>query len=174
MPEGPVEYESAVFWPIHGGAARTRHAMVLIDLDNAEGVPVMLSGEHAALDALIADGYELAIATRSDESRARMALSRWNRCSRVQMMPVPLGIDRADALARLCRARGIPFRRTIVIATRPYDLPLALEAGTLIALEGAGSACQAAANATTPSRERGGVIYAARLIVGRNRMGSGR
>lgn len=65
----------------------------------------------------------------------------------------------------LRHALGIPLRRTAVIATNPYDLPLLLEAGTAVALAGAGYECERAADLTLPAREDAGLETALRVLL---------
>lgn len=68
--------------------------------------------------------------------------------------------DAATKLAQASLASGSRLQDAIVIAATPYDLPLLSEAGTAYALEGAGSACRAAADFTFPARRKGGLAQA--------------
>ncbi|HJG62359.1 MAG TPA: hypothetical protein K8W21_05200 [Enorma massiliensis] len=75
----------------------------------------------------------------------------------------PAVLAQADATTKLAQASlasGSRLQDAIVIAATPYDLPLLSEAGTAYALEGAGSACRAAADFTFPARRKGGLAQA--------------
>ena len=65
-------------------------------------------------------------------------------------------------LARICRVNGRTLADSIVIATRPIDLPFALEAGMDMALAGAGYENEAAADRVFGSRSAGGLVEAIR------------
>lgn len=68
------------------------------------------------------------------------------------------------ALAELCRPHGCTLEDTAVIATRPQDLSLMLEARWAIALSGAGYENEAAADRVFPSRAAGGLVKAIRYV----------
>lgn len=71
-------------------------------------------------------------------------------------------------LAAQCQAHGCALVQTAVIATSPCGLPLLLDAGTALALRGAGYENEAAADMVFKPRSSGGLAaaieYACRLV----------
>lgn len=86
--------------------------------------------------------------------------------SRVDAVLIPGPIQ--GELAAQCQAHGCALSQTAVIATSPCGLPLLLDAGTALALRGAGYENEAAADVVFQPRSSGGLAaaieYACRLV----------
>lgn len=78
----------------------------------------------------------------------------------VELTANPMHTD----LAALCRHQGCTIAETAVIATRPQDLPLVLEARRAFALAGAGYENEAAADRVFRTRAAGGLVQAIRYV----------
>lgn len=164
--------------PMHHAACRNTAAfpaptsgieLVVIDLDTPRGSIEAAPSELSALHELAAHGVALAVATTSPLATAHKALANLHAPARIHVMSDArehgaAHLDRADALARLCRKLGIFLANTAVIATSPHDVPLALEAGLVLAVADAGPACLALADAHVPARHAGGIQQCARLL----------
>ena len=70
----------------------------------------------------------------------------------------------ARSLATLCRRHGLTLADTVVVATRPQDLPFTLEARVSLALKGAGYENEVAADRVFPPRSAGGLVQAIRYV----------
>ena len=159
----------------------TRHLLVLDIDDPASGGPLLTVPEAQALSdllrmakearekprALVAPRIQLAAASSYSAYEVVQAFSQAGLPSpRVILLDAyenPAVVAQADATTKLAQASlasGSRLQDAIVIAATPYDLPLLSEAGTAYALEGAGSACRAAADFTFPARRKGGLAQA--------------
>lgn len=159
----------------------TRHLLVLDIDDPASGGPLLTVPEAQALSdllrmakatrekprALAAPHILLAAASSYSAHEVVRAFSQAGLPSpRVILLDAyenPAVLAQADATTKLAQASlasGSRLQDAIVIAATPYDLPLLSEAGTAYALEGAGSACRAAADFTFPARRKGGLAQA--------------
>ena len=159
----------------------TRHLLVLDIDDPASGGPLLTVPEAQALSdllhmakearekphALAAPRILLAAASSYSAHEVVRAFSQAGLPSpRVMLLDAyenPAVLAQADATTKLAQASlasGSRLQDAIVIAATPYDLPLLSEAGTAYALEGAGSACRAAADFTFPARRKGGLAQA--------------
>lgn len=162
-------------------AGGTRHLLVLDIDDPASGGPLLTAPEAQALSdllrmakatrekprALAAPHILLAAASSYSAHEVVRAFSQAGLPSpRVILLDAyenPAVLAQADATTKLAQASlasGSRLQDAIVIAATPYDLPLLSEAGTAYALEGAGSACRAAADFTFPARRKGGLAQA--------------
>lgn len=148
--------------------------LLVIDLDDprARG-PHLTAEELARLRAAVdAGSYALAVATSEDRSAVEAALAAV--AGGEALPPFALMVLDADEgsrartaparLATICRRERAAFASTAVVATRPEDLPLLLEAGRAFALADAGTACWTAADLHLPSRAEGGLIAALELL----------
>lgn len=159
----------------------THHLLVLDIDDPASGGPLLTVPEAQALSdllrmakearekphALAAPRILLAAASSYSAHEVVRAFSQAGLPSpRVILLDAyenPAVLAQADATTKLAQASlasGSRLQDAIVIAATPYDLPLLSEAGTAYALEGAGSACRAAADFTFPTRRKGGLAQA--------------
>lgn len=143
--------------------------LLVIDLDDAQGRgPALATEELARLRAAVDAGrFALAIATSADRGAVEAALTAAAEGGTVP----PFALIALDAdersrarLATICRRERATFASTAVVATRPEDLPLLLEAGCALALADAGEACRAAADRCLPARAEGGLIAALGLL----------
>lgn len=162
-------------------AGGTHHLLVLDIDDPASGGPLLTVPEAQALSdllrmaktarekphALAAPRILLAAASSYSAHEVVRAFSQAGLPSpRVILLdayenPAVLAqVDAATKLAQASLASSSRLQDAIVIAATPYDLPLLSEAGTAYALEGAGSACRAAADFTFPARRKGGLAQA--------------
>lgn len=159
----------------------TRHLLVLDIDDPASGGPLLTAPEAQALSDLLrmakatrekprplaSPHILLAAASSYSAHEVVRAFSQAGLPSpRVILLDAyenPAVLAQADATTKLAQASlasGSRLQDAIVIAATPYDLPLLSEAGTAYALEGAGSACRAAADFTFPARRKGGLAQA--------------
>lgn len=148
--------------------------LLVIDLDDprARG-PHLTAEELARLRAAVdAGSYALAIATSAGRGAIEAAFAAAAGDGAVPPFAL-LALDddggsRARTaparLATICRRERATFASTAVVATRPEDLPLLLEAGRALALADAGAACWAAADRCLPSRAESGLIAALELL----------
>lgn len=162
-------------------AGGTHHLLVLDIDDPASGGPLLTVPEAQALSnllrmakearekphALAAPRILLAAASSYSAHEVVRAFSQAGLPSpRVILLDAyenPAVLAQADAATKLAQASLASSSRlqdAIVIAATPYDLPLLSEAGIAYALEGAGSACRAAADFTFPARRKGGLAQA--------------
>lgn len=162
-------------------AGGTHHLLVLDIDDPASGGPLLTVPEAQALSDLLrmakaarekprslaAPHILLAAASSYSTHEVVRAFSQAGLPSpRVILLDAyenPAVLAQADATTKLAQASlasGSRLQDAIVIAATPYDLPLLSEAGTAYALEGAGSACRAAADFTFPARRKGGLAQA--------------
>ena len=144
--------------------------LVVVDLDDpADGGPRVCDREICMLSAL-AERATLAVATSYSAREALEELARSGMpgklLSRMAVIELEAGDDgrRAagpvDRLAQLCSLYSSTFAATTVIAATPSDYPLALEAGTVYALLGAGGTNQLIASRLFPARKDGGLVRA--------------
>lgn len=159
----------------------TRHLLVLDIDDPASGGPLLTVPEAQALSDLLrmakaarekpralAAPHILPAAASSYSAHevVRAFLQAGLPSPRVILLDAyenPAVLAQADATTKLAQASlasGSRLQDAIVIAATPYNLPLLSEAGTAYALEGAGSACRAAADFTFPARRKGGLAQA--------------
>lgn len=159
----------------------SRHLLVLDIDDPASGGPLLTVPEAQALSDLLRMAKEarekprslaaprilLAAASSYSAHEVVRAFSQAGLPSpRVILLDAyenPAVLAQADATTKLAQASlasGSRLQDAIVIAATPYELPLLSEAGTAYALEGAGSACRAAADFTFPARQKGGLAQA--------------
>ena len=148
--------------------------LLVIDLDDprAHG-PALTAEELARLRAAVdAGSYALAIATSAGRGAIEAALAAAAGGGTVPPFAL-LALDDDEGsrartaparLATICRRERATFASTAVVATRPEDLPLLLEAGCALALADAGEACRAAADRCLPARAEGGLIAALELL----------
>ena len=162
-------------------AGGTHHLLVLDIDDPASGGPLLTVPEAQALSNLLrmakatrekprslaAPRILLAAASSYSAHEVVRAFSQAGLPSpRIILLDAyenPAVLAQADATTKLAQASlasGSRLQDAIVIAATPYDLPLLSEAGTAYALEGAGSACRAAADFTFPARRKGGLAQA--------------
>lgn len=162
-------------------AGGTHHLLVLDIDDPASGGPLLTVPEAQALSDLLrmakaarekprslaAPRILLAAASSYSAHEVVRAFSQAGLPSpRIILLDAyenPAVLAQADATTKLAQASlasGSRLQDAIVIAATPYDLPLLSEAGTAYALEGAGSACRAAADFTFPARRKGGLAQA--------------
>lgn len=167
------------FTLVHNAMSNIRREpwqLVVIDLDDpAGGGPRVTTAERKALD-VVARRLGVAIATSYEPDELLWHLERQSMAA-AQLADfdiISLGASTmpgasarpADELARICRKHGATFRSTIVIAASPHDIPLALEAGTVLALAGAGRACEDIAARVFPPRAAGGLTLALFALLG--------
>lgn len=141
--------------------------LVVIDLDDEAGRPYLAGDEARAIAWARERGFRIAVATsRSKAEAERILRGKLGEITVISDDDVRVAgrIDRAHALAALCRELGWDLAGVIVIASSPADLPLALEAGRVIALEDAGRACRAIAKTVVAERSNGGIIEAIRAL----------
>lgn len=148
--------------------------LLVIDLDGprARG-PHLTAEELARLRAAVdAGSYALAVATSAGRGAIEAAFAAAAGGGAVPPFAL-LALDADEGsrartaparLATICRRERAAFASTAVVATRPEDLPLLLEAGCALALADAGAACRAAADRCLPSRAEGGLIAALELL----------
>lgn len=148
--------------------------LLVIDLDDPRARGPHLTAEElvrlrAAVDA---GGYALAVATSADRDAVEAALAAAAGGEALPLFALlALNDDEGSRartaparLATICRRERAAFASTAVVATRPEDLPLMLEAGRALALADAGAACRAAADLCLASRAEGGLIAALELL----------
>ena len=162
--------------------ANGTHHLLVLDIDDpASGGPLLTVPEAQALSDLLRMAREarekprplaaphilLAAASSYSAHEVVRAFSQAGLPSpRVILLDAyenPAVLAQADAAKKLAQASlasGSRLQDAVVIAATPYDLPLLSEAGTAYALEGAGSACRAAADFTFPARRKGGLAQA--------------
>lgn len=143
------------------------HELVVIDLDDEAGLPYLAGDEARALARAQKRGFRIAVATsRSRAEAGRILLDELGEVSVLSDDDARVAgrVDRAHALAALCRELETSLASVIVIASAPADLPLALEAGRVIALGDAGRACRAVAKTVVAERSDGGIIEAVRAL----------
>ncbi len=153
-------------------ALTPRVALVVVDLDTPSGSIDAAPSELDALRALMAQGFALAIASVCSREAIQQLIARLHSPAPVHMLcdaaehasPRP---DRADGLARLCRKLNVPLKHTAIIAASPRDVPLALEAGLVLAVADAGPACLAVADVCLPARSADGIQQCARFLQGK-------
>ena len=83
---------------------------------------------------------------------------------------LPPGVSKGAALPVLARAVGVPLSRTVAVGDNHNDLTMLRAAGLGIAVDGAPSEVLAAAKATCPPPEQGGV----RVVIERYFLDTGR
>lgn len=148
--------DDAVLMPFPAGAA------------DAGRIPALSSDEMRALSRAVDADLEIAAVAAFhvesacrvfDELRRDVTVLADGALDATHATAVRGGL-RLERLLRLCRDRGIPLRDVAVIAARPEDRSMMLEAGVAFALETAGYDVCSAADAVFPSRCRGGLAAA--------------
>lgn len=147
-------------------------ALVVVDLDTPSGSIEAAPSELDALRALSEQGLALAIASVCSREAIQGFIARLH-------VPTPIHVlcdaaehasprpDRAERLARLCRKLNVPLKHTAIIAASPRDVPLALEAGLVLAVADAGPECLAVADMRLPARSADGIQQCARFLQGK-------
>ncbi|WP_291289131.1 hypothetical protein [Enorma sp.] len=168
------------FTLVHNAMSNIRREpwhLVVIDLDDpAGGGPRITDAERKALD-VVTRRLDIAIATSYEPDELLRHLERQG-MTEAQLADFDvISLDASalpgaparptDELARICRKHGATFRSTAVIAACPNDTPLALEVGTVLALAGAGRACEDIAARVFPPRAAGGLTLALFALLGR-------
>lgn len=174
----PEEAPRLVALSADGGlaAAGARHMLEIASVR----LPGIAPREATVLNRLAAAEIDLALMTEASHGMARSV------CNRRGIRPFVLSdqggaVDipaqgghvprraraaaRAERLARLCQARGIPFSRVAVVAVSPLDTAALMEAGWAIALRDASYEACRAADVVLPSRSEGGLVQAIELIL---------
>lgn len=150
--------------------------LLLLDIDDpASGGPHLFDAEADALHRLCKESgrveqrptLHLAVASAYTPDEVASALGRADlptpRVIQLNAYAEPNVSAQTDAAAKLAQtalACGASLSTTIVIAGTPLDLPLLTEAALSYALEGAGRACLAAADAAFPTRRNSGLAHA--------------
>lgn len=173
-----AEQTESTWSVVAGGRAAEGHAsggrferaarLLVIDIDDpSAGGPRLSGAERRELAGILASRrFALAVATAYTPIEVERACRAAGlpRPAVVHLAPEPSG-GRAlpsipDQLASAARALGTTLGGSVAIAAAPGDLPLLMEAGTALALGGAGSACIAAADLSFPERASGGLVRA--------------
>lgn len=138
----------------------------------ANEILIPSSDEVQAFSCAVNAGLEIVtVAAFNAESAVRMR--ELLRCDVTVLADGPLnaacstaerGQLRLKHLSSLCRARGVLLRDIAVVAVRPEDRLMMLEAGVAFALETAGYDTCTAADAVFPPRRHGGLAAAIDVV----------
>lgn len=177
--EGKAE-EGGGFTVLSGGRG-LRSRLLVIDVDDDElllpfstgdveagGRAFLSAAEAVALAKAVALGLQVAVVTASDAECAERVVAGLG-CDVAVLADGPVagfrsaaehGRLRLERFSSYCREQGILLRETAVIASRPEDRFMMLEAGVAFALQTAGYDVCTASDAVFPARRNGGLVAA--------------